>query len=76
MSNDYNTVKLDTIVTSVLPNQLPTSSSQNFPQVQTHQKVQPNIGRSRPQSFAQKLRSTGKTVKGKLGKHNFLFKFM
>lgn len=29
-------------------------------------KLQP--ARPRPQSFAQKLRSTGKTVKGKLGK--------
>lgn len=32
-----------------------------------NQKSQPV--RTRPQSFAQKLRSTGKSVKGKLGRH-------
>lgn len=39
---------------------------QSGSQTNTLQKTQ-TLGRSRPQSFAQKLRSTGKTVKGKLG---------
>lgn len=46
---------------------IPGSGSQSFTHLQAQQKAQPAIGRSRPQSFAQKLRSTGKTVKGKLG---------
>lgn len=43
------------------------SSGADVPHSLSQQKLTVPVARSRPQSFAQKLRSTSKSVKGKLG---------
>lgn len=45
------------------------SSGADVPHSLSQQKLTVPVARSRPQSFAQKLRSTSKSVKGKLGSY-------